>query len=125
MGLVRAPRIGRQTRATAEWGVFYKAYSPCVTRDFITLPRDEDPCLRCKGCTKCDYRQLGHTDGCEGYLYGSKHKPSDGRIMQRILKRVSDPRRFLQMLLVAAGCEMEWMYLSILMRLIISIGENG
>lgn len=48
-----------------------------------------------------------------------------GRIMQRILKSVSDPRRFLQMLLVAAGCEMEWMYLYILMRLIISISENG
>lgn len=45
-----------------------------ITRDVITLTSDEDPCLRCKGCTKFDYRQLAYTDGCEGCLYGSKHR---------------------------------------------------
>lgn len=84
MGLAGAPWINRQTRTTAEWWVFCKACSPCDTRDVITLPSDEDPCLCCKGCMKCDYRQLGSTGDCEGCLYGRKHKHSDGR---RIFRR--------------------------------------
>ena len=84
MGLVRAPWIDRQTRVTAEWGVFCKACSPCLTADVITLLTDEDPCLRCEGCKKCDYRHLGDTTGgCKACLHGSKHKHSDGRRMFR------------------------------------------
>ena len=84
MGLVRAPWINRQTRVIAEWGVFCKACSPCLTADVITLLTDEDPCLRCEGCKKCDYRHLGDTTGgCKACLPGSKHKHSDGRRMFR------------------------------------------
>lgn len=83
MGLVRAPWIDRQTRATAEWGVFCKACSPCVTKDVITIHSIVDPCLDCEGCKKCDYRHLGDTGGCEGCRYGTKNKHSDGRRMFR------------------------------------------
>lgn len=83
MGIVRAPWINRQPCITVEWGVFCKACSPCVTRDAITIQNDKDPCLRCKGCRKCDYRHLGNIDGCEGCPHGSKHKHSDGRRMFR------------------------------------------
>lgn len=84
MGIVRAPWIDRQSRVTADWGLFCKACSPCVTRDVITISSDEDPCLRCKGCKKCDYRHhLGGAGGCKGCLSGTKHKHSDGRRMFR------------------------------------------
>lgn len=83
MGLVRAPWIDRQARVTADWGLFCKACSPCVTEDVTSLPSDADPCLRCKGCKKCDYRHLGAQGGCAGCLYGTKHKHSDGRRMYR------------------------------------------
>lgn len=83
MGIVRAPWINRQPRITAEWGVFCKACLPCVTPDAITVQNDDDPCLSCTGCRKCDYRHLGPAGGCEGCLYGNKHKHSDGRRMFR------------------------------------------
>lgn len=54
-----------------------------MTEDVTSLPSDVDPCLRCKGCKKCDYRHLGAQGGCAGCLYGTKHKHSDGRRMYR------------------------------------------
>lgn len=80
MSIVRAPWIDRQPRVTVDWGLFCKACSPCVTKDVITPPSDADPCLRCKGCKKCDYRDKS---GCEGCPKGTKHKHSDGRRMFR------------------------------------------
>ena len=80
MGLVRGPWIDPQTRATVEWRVFCKACSPYLTKDVITLLTDEDPCLHCEGCKKCDYRHLGGTGGCDGGVSG-KCKHSDGRRM--------------------------------------------
>lgn len=84
MGIVRAPWIDSQARVTADWGLFCKACSPCVTEDFITLQSNSDLCLRCEGCRKCNYRYLGGVGGCEGCSYGTKHKYSDGRRMFRV-----------------------------------------
>lgn len=83
MSLIRAPWIDRQARIRAEWGLFCKACSPCVTKDVYPIGTDHDPCLHCKGCKKCDYRHLDCANGCEGCLNGTKHKHSDGRRMFR------------------------------------------
>ena len=85
IGLARAPWIDTQTRANVEWGFFCKACSPCLTKDIITLPTDEDPRLRCEGCKKCDYSHLGGTGDCDACLNSdsNKCKHSGGKPMFR------------------------------------------
>ena len=83
MSIIRAPWIDRQARVKADWGVFCKACSPCVTKDLYPIGIDKDPCLRCKGCEKCDYRHRDSATGCKGCLSGTKHRHSDGRRMFR------------------------------------------